>query len=62
MQNNYVKNKLLFSFSAYAILLGLTNSSALAQQKYPTEAQIQQAKVNFRQQLQSSKIVVILTT
>jgi hypothetical protein len=55
MQNNYVKNKLLFSLGACAILLGLTDSSALAQQKYPTEAQIQQAKVNLRQQIQSSK-------
>ncbi|MGL5943252.1 MAG: hypothetical protein ACRC2S_23385 [Waterburya sp.] len=55
MQNNYVKNKLLFSLSACAILLGLSNSSALAQQKYPTEAQIQQAKVNLRQQVQSVK-------
>jgi hypothetical protein len=55
MQNNYVKNKLLFSLSACAILLGLSNSSTLAQQKYPTEAQIQQAKINLRQHVQSMK-------
>jgi hypothetical protein len=36
MQNNYVKNKLLFSLSACAILLGLSNSSALAQTRQPT--------------------------
>jgi hypothetical protein len=55
MQNNHVKNKLLFSLSACAILLGLSNSSALAQQKYPTEAQIQQAKTDLRQHVQSMK-------
>jgi len=39
MQNNYVKNKLLFSLGACAILLGLSNSSALAQTRQPTVAE-----------------------
>jgi hypothetical protein len=54
MQNNYVKNKLLFSLSACAILLGLSNSSALAQQRKPTTAEIERAKTRLRQQVQSS--------
>jgi hypothetical protein len=51
MKNNYVKNKLLFSLGACAILLGLSNSSALAQQKYPTDVDIKKTKSNLSQSI-----------
>ena len=55
MKINYIKNKFLLGFASCAILFGLGNSSALAQTRKPTAAEIQQAKTNLRQHVQSLK-------
>ncbi|WP_019506420.1 hypothetical protein [Pleurocapsa sp. PCC 7319] len=53
MKNNLIKNQLILGLGAYAMLLGLNNLSATAQQRKPTTAEIQQAKTNLSQHVQS---------
>ena len=53
MKINYIKNKFLLGFASCAMFLGLSNSSVLAQTRKPTAAEIQQARTNLRQIIQS---------
>ena len=55
MKNIYIQNKLVFILGICTALFGLNNLSALAQQRKPTPAEIEQAKTSLRQQVQSLK-------